>query len=63
MKKKSERMDKQINEIMAENKILTESLRKAREEMEELRIQVRMTDIHSKLNMNYSEKYWLIKTT
>lgn len=57
MKKKSERMDKQINEIMAENKILTESLRKAREEMEELRIQVRMTDIHSKLNMNYSEKY------
>ena len=57
MKKKSERMDKQINEIMAENKILTESLRKAREEVEELRIQVRMTDIHSKLNMNYSEKY------
>ena len=56
-------MDKQINEIMAENKILTESLRKAREEVEELRIQVRMTDIHSKLNMNYSEKYWLIKTT
>lgn len=57
MKKKSERMDKQINEIMAENKILTESLRKAREEVEELRIQVRMPDIHSKLNMNYSEKY------
>ena len=57
MKKKSQRMDKQINEIMAENKILTESLRKAREEVEELRIQVRMTDIHSKLNMNYSEKY------
>ena len=41
MKKKEERMEKQMNEIMAENKRLTEPLQKAREEVEELRKQVR----------------------
>lgn len=40
MKKKEERMEKQLNEIMAENKRLTEPLQKAREEVEELRKQV-----------------------
>lgn len=48
MKKKEERMEKQMNEIMAENKRLTEPLQKAREEVEELRKQVRMIDVHSK---------------
>ena len=33
-------MEKQMNEIMAENKRLTEPLQKAREEVEELRKQV-----------------------
>lgn len=42
MKKKEERMEKQMNEIMAENKRLTEPLQKAREEVEELRKQVSM---------------------
>jgi len=42
MKKKEERMEKQMNEIMAENKRLTEPLQKAREEVEELRKQVRV---------------------
>ena len=42
MKKKEERMEKQMNEIMAENKRLTEPLQKAREEVEELRKQVRI---------------------
>ncbi|XP_015774822.1 PREDICTED: growth arrest-specific protein 8-like [Acropora digitifera] len=40
MKKKEERMEKQLNEIMAENKRLTEPLQKAREEVEELRKQL-----------------------
>lgn len=40
MKKKEERMEKQMNEIMAENKRLTEPLQKAREEVEELRRQL-----------------------
>ncbi|XP_031550394.1 dynein regulatory complex subunit 4-like [Actinia tenebrosa] len=40
MKKKEERMEKQMNEIMAENKRLTEPLQKAREEVEELRKQL-----------------------
>lgn len=48
MKKKEERMEKQMNEIMAENKRLTEPLQKAREEVEELRKQVRMIEVHSK---------------
>ena len=43
MKKKEERMEKQMNEIMAENKRLTEPLQKAREQVEELRKQVRQT--------------------
>ena len=42
MKKKEERMEKQMNEIMAENKRLTEPLQKAREEVEELRKQVKL---------------------
>ena len=41
-------MERQMNEIMAENKILTESFKKAKEEVQELLIQVRMTDVHSK---------------
>lgn len=41
MKKKEERMEKQMNEIMAENKRLTEPLQKAREQVEELRKQVK----------------------
>ncbi len=45
MKKKEERMEKQMNEIMAENKRLTEPLQKAREEVEELRKQVRTFNI------------------
>lgn len=40
MKKKEERMEKQMNEIMAENKRLTEPLQKAREQVEELRKQL-----------------------
>ena len=58
MKKKEERMEKQMNEIMAENKRLTEPLQKAREEVEELRKQVRTIEVHSKqYNRNCSEKY------
>ena len=57
MKKKEERMEKQMNEIMAENKRLTEPLQKAREEVEELRKQVRMIEVHSKQNTKCSEKY------
>ena len=45
MKKKEERMEKQMNEIMAENKRLTEPLQKAREEVEELRKQVGILEI------------------
>ncbi|XP_064599242.1 dynein regulatory complex subunit 4-like [Liolophura sinensis] len=37
MKKKEERMEKQMAEVIAENKRLTEPLQKAREEVEELR--------------------------
>lgn len=44
MKKKEERMEKQMNEIMAENKRLTEPLQKAREEVEELRKQVKLSN-------------------
>jgi polyhydroxyalkanoate synthesis regulator phasin len=46
MKKKEERMEKQMNEIMAENKRLTEPLQKAREEVEELRKQVSIWGCH-----------------
>ena len=37
MKKKEERMEKQMNEVMAENKRLVEPLQRAKEEVEELR--------------------------
>ena len=47
MKKKEERMEKQMNEIMAENKRLTEPLQKAREEVEELRKQVSKSHAYS----------------
>jgi len=40
MKKKEERLEKQMAEIMAENKRLVEPLQKAREEVEELRRQL-----------------------
>ena len=40
MKKKEERMEKQMNEVMAENKRLVEPLQKAKEEVEELRRQL-----------------------
>ena len=40
MKKKEERMEKQMAEISAENKRLTEPLQKAREEVDELRRQL-----------------------
>lgn len=40
MKKKEERMEKQMAEVMAENKRLAEPLQKAREEVEELRKQL-----------------------
>ncbi|XP_067948059.1 dynein regulatory complex subunit 4-like [Watersipora subatra] len=40
MKKKEERMEKQMNEVMAENRRLVEPLQKAREEVEELRKQL-----------------------
>lgn len=40
MKKKEERMEKQMAEVMAENKRLTEPLQKAREEVDELRKQL-----------------------
>ena len=43
-------MDKKMNEITAENKILKESLKTAREELEKLRKQVRMIDVHSQKN-------------
>ena len=41
MKRKEERMEKQMNEIMAENRRLTEPLQKARDEVQELQKQVR----------------------
>lgn len=41
MKRKEERMEKQMSEIMAENRKLTEPLQKAREEVQELQKQVR----------------------
>ena len=40
MKKKEERMEKQMNEVMAENKRLVEPLQKAKEEVDELRRQL-----------------------
>ena len=40
MKKKEERTEKKMAELMAENKRLTEPLQKAREEVEELRRQL-----------------------
>ena len=40
MKKKEERMERQMNEVMAENRRLTEPLQRAREEVEELRRQL-----------------------
>lgn len=40
MKKKEERMEKQMSEVMAENKRLVEPLQKAKEEVEELRRQL-----------------------
>ena len=40
MKKKEERMEKKMAELIAENKRLTEPLQKAREEVEELRRQL-----------------------
>nr|KAG5690590.1 hypothetical protein BaRGS_022594 [Batillaria attramentaria] len=40
MKKKEERMEKQMAEVIAENKRLTEPLQKAREEVEQLRHQL-----------------------
>ena len=40
MKKKEERMEKQMAEVMAENKRLVEPLQKAREEVDELRRQL-----------------------
>merc|ERR1712150_163126 len=40
MKKKEERMEKQMNEIMAENKRLKEPLQKARETNDELKRQL-----------------------
>ena len=43
-------MDKKMNEITAENKILTESLERAREELKKLWKQVRMIDVHSPKN-------------
>ena len=42
MRKKKEQTDKKMNKIMAENTILKESLKTAREEVEKLRKQVRM---------------------
>ena len=41
---------------VAENKRLSESLKEAKEEVEKLRKQVRIIDVHSQKNMNYSEK-------
>ena len=40
MKRKEERMEKQMNEIMAENRRLTEPLQRAREEVQELQREV-----------------------
>ena len=40
MKKKEERLEKQMAEVMAENKRLVEPLQKARDEVEELRKQL-----------------------
>jgi len=40
MKKKEERMEKHMNEVMAENRRLVEPLQKAREEVEDLRKQL-----------------------
>lgn len=40
MKKKEERLEKQMAEVIAENKRLTEPLQKAREEVEDLRKQL-----------------------
>ena len=40
MKKKEERLEKQMAEVMAENKRLVEPLQRAREEVDELRRQL-----------------------
>ena len=42
MRKKEERLEKQMNEVMAENRRLVEPLHKAKEEVQELHRQVRM---------------------
>ncbi|KAK2548141.1 Dynein regulatory complex subunit 4 [Acropora cervicornis] len=47
MKKKEERMEKQLNEIMAENKRLTEPLQKAREESAKARLKVQDEELRS----------------
>ena len=40
MKKKEERLEKQMNEVMSENKRLTDPLQKANNEVDELRRQL-----------------------
>ena len=40
MRKKEERLEKQMNEVMAENRRLIEPLQKAKEEVQELQKQV-----------------------
>jgi len=62
MKKKEERMEKQMNEVKAENRSLVEPLNKAREEVEDLRKQLSNYDkdkqalINSKARLRVSYK-------
>lgn len=45
---------------VAENKRLSESLKEAKEEVEKLQKQVRIIDVHSPKNMNYT--FWKMLT-
>ena len=58
MKKKEERMEKQMNEVMAENKRLVEPLQRAKEEVEELRKELSNKIQEKKMNLIdlYEEK-------
>ena len=62
MKKKEERTEKQMNEVMAENKRLVEPLNKAREEVDELRRQLANYEKDKQsLAVSREDLWWLCK--
>lgn len=62
MKKKEERMEKQMAEITAKNKLLAEPLQKAQEEVEELKKELANYEKDKEtLRVGYSVKNKLLK--